>query len=365
MIKSLASFLSFGLATAGVSTLCAQPLDDDDGPPEFTPEPLEIAIADQFPDAQTDPQTQLIVERANAFLATLDAGQRDAVVFDFTDNAQRPNWSNLPEGLYKRAGIMRGDMTDAQLAALDDLLRAVLSEEGFRNAHLQMAADGELTTGPFVYGPENYYINFLGTPSNSQPWMIQFNGHHLAINATIYGSDVSFSPMFTGGEPLNILYGGEGIYITQHETQAADAFLQSLNADQKAQAIRGAEPIDELLGPGAFGTVIAPEGVRGRDLGAEQQELLLAVVEARTGLANVDDAAVIMDRARAEIEDTYFAWWGPESTLGAAYFRVTAPSLVMEYTPQIIGDSVDYTDHAHNTYRNPRNDYGISWITAE
>ena len=123
MIKSLASFLSFGLATAGVSTLCAQPLDDDDGPPDFTPEPLEIAIADQFPDAQTDPQTQLIVERANAFLATLDAGQRDAVVFDFTDNAQRPNWSNLPEGLYKRAGIMRGDMTDAQLAALDDLLR--------------------------------------------------------------------------------------------------------------------------------------------------------------------------------------------------------------------------------------------------
>ena len=171
--------------------------------------------------------------------------------------------------------------------------------------------------------------------------------------------------MFTGGGPLNISYEGRDIYITHHETQAADVFLQSLNADQKAQAIRGAEPIDELFGPGTFGTVIAPEGIHGRDLSAEQQELLLAVVEARIGFANADDAAVIMDRARAEIEDTYFAWCGPESIPGAAYFRVTAPSLVMEYTPQIIGDAVDYTNQAQSTYRNPRNDYGISWITTE
>ena len=40
------------------------------------------------------------------------------------------------------------------------------------------------------FGLDEYYIALLGKPSTSAPWMIQFGGHHLAINVTIVGRAV-------------------------------------------------------------------------------------------------------------------------------------------------------------------------------
>lgn len=50
--------------------------------------------------------TAQIVAAANAFLDTLSETEREAVLFDWTDAAQRPRWSNLPEGLFERDGLM-------------------------------------------------------------------------------------------------------------------------------------------------------------------------------------------------------------------------------------------------------------------
>ena len=38
--------------------------------------------------------------------------------------------------------------------------------------------------GP-AFGEDEYYLAFLGTPSTTTPWMLQFGGHHLAINLTM------------------------------------------------------------------------------------------------------------------------------------------------------------------------------------
>jgi hypothetical protein len=81
------------------------------------------------------------------------------------------------------------------------------------------------------------------------------------------------------------------------------------------------------------------------------------------GFINADDFAAKMTVVRGELDDTYFGWWGPEGTLGAAYFRVTGPSVVLEYAPQ--DQDGDNTDHAHNMYRDPQNDYGAAWIAAK
>lgn len=366
MIKSLRFANAIGAAILlGSTALTAQQIGDGGGPPDFTPDPLEITIRSDFPDKPSDAQTAQIVDAAEALIATLDDAQRAAVSFGFEDNAQRPNWSNLPDGLYNRAGVKRGDMTDTQLAALDDLLKALLSEEGFKNAHHQMAADGHLTTGPFIYGPGSYYISFLGAPSETQPWVIQFGGHHLAFNATVYGSDIEFSPMLTGGVPLRINFEDEDVYIASNETRAADAFMQSLDAKQIEKTVVSDERLEIQFGPGTFGKVLDPEGIRGSDLSEAQRTLLLAVIEARVGFINSDDAKAVMNRAIAELDDTYFGWWGPKGILGSAYFRVSAPSLVMEYAPDVVGKGTDYNNHAHNSFRNPKNDYGIAWISAK
>ena len=38
-----------------------------------------------------------------------------------------------------------------------------------------------------AFGEAEYYLAFLGTPSTTAPWMLQFGGHHLAINLTLGG----------------------------------------------------------------------------------------------------------------------------------------------------------------------------------
>ena len=93
-----------------------------------------------------------------------------------------------------------------------------------------------------------------------------------------------------------------------------------------------------------------------------QRTLLLDVIEARLGFVNHDDHADKMKTVAAEIEDTYFGWWGRQGVLGAAYFRVTGPSLVLEYAVQ---DGEGTADHVHSMYRELDNDYGSAWIRAE
>ena len=169
--------------------------------------------------------------------------------------------------------------------------------------------------------------------------------------------------MLTGGQPLTVEYEGETVYITREEVKAARAFLASLDEDQYDAAIVSDEPAQLLLGPGAHGTTIALEGILGADLSASQREALLAVIEARIGQLNDRDADAVMEAVRENVDRTSFGWWGPQEPFGAAYLRVVGPTIMLEYAPQ--GQGGNGTEHTHNMYRDPTNDYGSTWIGVE
>ena len=126
--------------------------------------------------------------------------------------------------------------------------------------------------------------------------------------------------------------------------------------------MRGEEAIDLLLGPGEYGTAVTSEGIKGCDLTNDQRLLLLELIKTRLGFINDDDYAATMATVLAELDDTYFGWWGPQDRLGFAYFRVTGPSLVLEYAPQD-DDDASLITHVHSMYRNPKNDYGVTWLS--
>lgn len=333
-------------------------------------ESVDMQVAPSIEVGPADDKAAAIVAAAQAFLSSLNEAQRKSVVYAFTDNAQRARWSNFPTSFVKRGGIMRKDLSPGQIAALDKLLSEVLSVEGARNAKLQMVADDSLAKsesgrGPAAdFGSGFYYVAFLGQPSVTAPWMFQFGGHHLALNVTFVGAKASFSPMLTGGQPLTVLFEGQRIYITRQEVEAARILLASLRPDQKAKAVRGSKAVNILLGPGEHGTMIAPEGIRGSELDDAQKQLLLKLIEARVGQLNARDAAAKMAQVRAGLRDTSFGWWGPQDKFGAAYVRVTGPSLLMEYGPQEMAGS-EATEHAHSMYRDPTNDYGAAWVAAK
>ena len=308
-----------------------------------------------------DAQSRKAVDAANAFLATLSETQKKQVMFAFDDKAQRARWTNLPQGMeVTRRGVSRGEMNAAQKAALNTLLAAILSPQGMRMVDEQMAADDVLKSegGPLPFGNDKYWVSFLGAPSTTSPWILQFGGHHLGLNIAVVGPNISLSPSLTGGQPLKFMKEGKPVYIVEREVSAANALMASLTPAQKAKVVLGPRKIDLVLGPGHDGQKLQPEGLPASEMTEAQKALLFSLIEARMDILNADDLAVTLAPVKASLNQTWFAWYGPTSA-DRAYFRVTNPKMILEFSPQDLGG--DDTNHVHNMYRDPTNEYGAGW----
>jgi hypothetical protein len=320
-----------------------------------------------------DAQSLKVVTAAEAFMATLSNAQKKMALFSFKDAAQRVRWSNLPVGAVPRAGVRGGDLSTAQHAALMALLGAVLSPEGMRMVKEQMDADDVLGGGSRGarglfggrggggnFGSDNYYVAFLGAPSVTTPWTLQFGGHHLAINATVVGPNITLSPSLTGGQPTKYIKDGKAVYIVEREVRESFAMLNGLTTAQRGKAVISGQRIDLVLGPGHDGQVLQPEGLPGSAMTDAQKAQLLALIRARLDILNADDREVTLAAIRKDLNQTYFAWYGPTTADAAAYFRITGPTLVLEYAPQDSAGS-----HVHSMYRDPTNEYGAAWEAAK
>jgi hypothetical protein len=322
----------------------------------------------------SDAATNEIIGAATAFLDSLSAAQKKAVLFAFFDDKQRRRWSNLPVGTYDRGGVRWGDLTDKQRSALQALLATLLSPKGVRLVHHQLAADDILRSrgglaaasdwaNGIERGSDYYYVSFVGAPSAASPWMLQFGGHHLAINATVVGSNVSLSPMLTGGHPVRFTLNGESVDMVGEEVERATLLFNSLTNQQRSRAVVGTRRIEDLLsGPGNDEHKLRPEGLSGREMDPAQRTLFLKLIEARLGIINARNLEPRMTAVRADLDETFFAWFGPPPNDGVAYWRVTGPRLVIEFSPQGLGG--DPSNHLHNMYRDPSNDYGAAWTRA-
>ena len=322
--------------------------------------------------------TARVVAAANRFLATLGDAERARCTFGFT-SSQRTGWSNLPTGIFQRNGLRLGDMTSRQRDAALALVAAALSREGYQKVTDIMNGDEVLRSagggrtggrqgaaapggagargGGVRFGLDEYYIALLGPPSATAPWMIQFGGHHLAINVTVVGPNNVMTPSLPAAQPAKYTLNGQTIRPLGHENDKGFALINALNPAQQKQAILSYEVRDLVLGPGADGKVIQPEGILASALDAVQQGLLLDVVHEWVGILNDEAAAAKMAEIKANLPRTWFAWSGATKNGGLAYYRIQGPTVVIEYAPQQ-GD----LDHIHTIYRDPTNDYGARLV---
>jgi Protein of unknown function (DUF3500) len=318
--------------------------------------------------------TARIVTAAHAVLAALDASGKANVQFPF-DGPQKTRWSNLPSPLFERRGIRLGDLTEPQRAAVMNLLSVALSGAGYQKVIDIMRGDEVLRTSAAVggrgpapggrgggsgrgapaFGQDEYYLAFLGAPSNDAPWMLQFGGHHLAINLTLMGAETTFAPSLPAAQPAAYTVEGRTVRPLGRENDKAFALVNALDASQRGQAVLNYRVADLVLGPGKDGQTIQPEGIRASALSPAQQTMLWDLVREWVGLVNDAFAEPRMAEIRANPANTYFAWSGPTGNGSAAYFRVQGPTLVIEYAPQ------GNIDHIHTIYRDPTNDYGAKF----
>lgn len=313
--------------------------------------------------AQTGTPTEKTVAAAKRFVAALDEGQRGKLLFDFKDNAQRRRWSNFPSGIFQRAGLRMGDLTQPQRDAAMAVLAAVLSPEGYEKVVKIVEADEALKKGEgggrLMFGRDQYYIAFLGQPSTTEPWMIQFGGHHLGLNITLVGEKGTLAPSHTGAQPAIYEVEGKTVRPLGRENDKAFALVNSLDEAQRKQAILGFQMRDLVLGPGRDGQMIQPEGIKGSALTEKQREMLLDLASEWTGIMNEPVAKAKLEEMRKNLADTWFAWSGPTEKGSAAYFRVQGPTVIIEYAPQRMGG--DPTKHIHTIYRDSTNEYGAKW----
>lgn len=358
-----------------------------------------------FVQAQTT--TAEVVNAADKFLATLSAEQRQKVSYAFDDEQQRARWSNLPTGFVPRGGISLKQMTPVQREAAIKLLATVLSPMGLQKVNEIREADDDFKAngsrrgpggpggpppggpppnaqgGPSpgfgrpggpgggagqggrpsfssdeMFGSNLYYISFLGKPSTTTPWILQFGGHHLALNITIAGSRGVLTPTLTGAQPATFSLDGKTVRPLGRESDKALALVQSLNDSQRKQAVLNYQVPDLVLGPGQDGKKIVPEGLKASTMTPQQQAMLLGIVAEWTDILNENAAAGRMAQITADLKETWFAWSGPtDGKVGSnitAYYRIQGPHLVIEYAPQ----HDEPANHVHTIYRDPTNDYG-------
>ena len=324
-----------------------------------------------------------MVQAADKFLATLSESQRREVVYAYNDAGQRARWSNLPTGFLRRGGISLKEMSPAQKAAALDLLKTVLSPMGYEKvSEIRMADDDFKANGsnrgtrgggggpppvgpgraPFnrgdMFGSDLYYISFVGKPSTSAAWMLQFGGHHLALNITIVADKNIMTPSLTGAQPATFKVDGKTVRPLGRESDKALALLQSLDTQQRSEALLKYQVADLVLGPGQDGRRITPEGLKASAMNDKQKVALVDLIAEWAGIVNDAAASARMAQIRADIKETWFAWSGSTtSTPGTnitAYYRIQGPHLVIEYASQ----RDEPANHVHTIYRDPTDDYG-------
>ncbi len=360
----------------------------------------------------TSSATSQVVGAANAFLATLDDKQRAKVLFAFNDDKQRARWSNFPTGVVPRGGVSLRELSDTQRAAAMALVSLALSARGFEKVQQIMEADdvfkatnhgpppfardhpggqdhppfgqgndgehghapsggadngghGHPPLGGDLFGKDLYCLSILGTPSDKTPWMLQYGGHHLALNITIVGARGVITPTLTGSQPATYTTAdGKTVRPLGQENDKGFALLNALDANQRKQAILPYRVADLVLGPGHDGETIPPEGLKASAMNETQRARLLDLISEWTGIVNDQFAAARMEEIKAGLDDTWFAWSGPTAPEpgkknGTAYYRIQGPKLVIEFAPQ------HEEDHVHTMYRDPSDDYGGALATAK
>jgi hypothetical protein len=178
------------------------------------------------------------------------------------------------------------------------------------------------------------------------------------------GNYISSAPTFLGANPAEVKEGPQqGLRVLAAEEDLARKLMASFNADQKKTAtitkywqgndILSAEKIAFDIGN--------PVGLQGSKMNAAQKENLLALIEEYAGRVAPEAAMRAMNEVRANngLNTVFFAWIGTETRGQAHYYRVHAPSFVIEYE-----NSQNNANHIHSTFRDLKNDFGQDALRA-
>jgi hypothetical protein len=316
---------------------------------------LSILVATALPAAvvATSPAVNL-AGAAQAFLATLDAGERRAASFPF-NSEERLNWGYVPR---ERRGLAVGQMRPASREAAGRLLGAALSERGTRTVETIASLEDVLFAVEGWRGRDRglYSVTVFGEPAERGAWAWRYEGHHVSLNWTILdGAIVASSPQFLGANPAEVRSGpSRGTRALAAEEDLARALLGSLAPAQRSRAIlAAAAPRDIVTGSARQAGILERRGLVWPDLDSKQQGLLLSLVQEYAAVQTPAVAQSRLAKVRRELARVVFAWMGGTEPGAGHYYRIQGESFLIEYD-----NTQDGANHIHSVWREFQGDWG-------
>lgn len=317
-----------------------------------------------------------IKQAAISFIQTLTPLQKRTALLSFGDTA-RIKWNNLPVGMRARAGISIGDMTEDQRKLLHRILSVSLSSQGYLKATGVMHLDNLLNMNvdssyarnmindnlrkmltDLKWSHRNYYLAFFGTPSDKN-WGYKLEGHHLSVNFTFTGDQLSVTPWFIGSDPAEIqITQYAGWRVLGEEEDLGIKLIQMLSPDQQKKAtMSSGVPGDIITGAETGKRLIDFWGISGRELNKEQKKVLQYIIREYVFNMEFEKAMEEYDKIiKAGIENVYFGWIGPYAENKPHYFVLNGPTFLIEFDNA--GGPNGNGNHIHTIWREKGNEFG-------
>ena len=349
IIMLVSSIIALTLKTVDVQTVKAEKIE---GIAEISTKPPIMALATAM----------------KSFRASLSGELLDAASFPL-GHKEFYSWTNFPPSMGGDRGGVRFDrLSTEQLPLFYEVLNAFLSDDGYTKVSL-ITKDVESHLSkirPGFWDPNHYHIALFGNPETDGSWGFQLDGHHLALNFLVHGDEVSIVPAFIGSEPATL----NGIEVLQDERGNAFTLLNSLNANQRGQAIqtgrrrlqvgagRSEDPFLNYDYSGFVGV-----GLKASEMNDVQKDNLRNLIKTYVYNLETEFADIWMADINAELDDTYFVWMGGTTTDDPIYYRVFNPAVWIEFNNEGGaggGRGGNNLDHIHTITRAPNgNDYGV------
>ena len=302
----------------------------------------------------------VMTQAAQHFLASLTPEQRTKATFAFQED-ERLNWHYIPK---ERKGLPLLEMTMAQKALAHALLSAGLSQQGYIKAVTIMSLDDVLRVMENDDGnrrnPEKYYFTVFGEPSDIGTWGFRVEGHHLSQNFTVVNGKVADTPSFFGANPAEVREGPrKGLRTLAAEEDLGRDLLESLTPEEKKIAIVTPDAYKDILTEASRKAALAgqPSGLSAAKMSKKQFDLLQTLISSYAQNVPEQLAQARMEQLKKAGTNVLFAWAGVEERGGPHYYRIQAPTFLIEYD-----NTQNNANHIHSVWRDFNGDFGLDLL---
>jgi Protein of unknown function (DUF3500) len=321
---------------------------------------LILNISTLFGQMSFDQKTS--VHAATSILATLSAAQKTVGNLSF-DDTSRLKWSNLPMERVLRKGLQFKDLADSQRMAIHQLLRTVLSQQGYQKFMFIIQYDEAIherlvkAKSPIAqrHGNQNYWFTIFGTPSMDKIWSWKFEGHHLSLNITYSPKGVTCTPMFVGISPALTTSGPyAGYHVMSEENESGNQLFNSLTDVLKKKATTSpmSKDADVMTQTGKDPVLTGKKGVSYKEMTVKQQFLVEYIIRAWVENLTPTLADEKMKQVLAQKNNLLFTWQGTNNVNELHYYSLKTDTFIIEYTNR---DQEIY--HYHTIWRDLTEDF--------